>query len=83
MTNSLQKRWTLFLASLLVLSALLVAFRGDKGMAAGRTTWEYKVLDMGPNEADLNRLGSEGWEAVLLIRRGQDPSGEWVFKRPR
>jgi len=65
------------------------------------TTWEYKIVevsggglfggDRGPTEAELNELGSEGWELAASLTESSTglsgrPSGETeslVFKRPR
>jgi hypothetical protein len=40
--------------------------------------WEYKIV---PNcsEGDLNSLGEDGWELVVLTRGGIG----YIFKRPK
>lgn len=43
-------------------------------------TWEYKY-EIGPQETQLQKLGSEGWELCAVTSR---PEGElWIFKRPK
>jgi hypothetical protein len=62
---------------------------GAVGAPAGQA-WEYKIVsqaitDYDPDsaawEAELNRLGSEGWELCTTAVGGRSPTATWVFKR--
>lgn len=46
--------------------------------------WEYKWLDLERDndkaEAQLNELGSQGWEAVSVVAQPPGPKLEWKAK---
>lgn len=44
-------------------------------------TWEYKVVGHTLGETELNRLGSEGWELVIVAGAGS-VNCTMIFKRP-
>lgn len=44
-----------------------------------RLTWEYSVQEY-LQEADLNKIGAEGWELVGVATHGTIPT--FYFKRP-
>lgn len=44
--------------------------------------WEYLILDV-PDQAELNRLGSEGWELIAIAgTQTQYWTVRAFFKRP-
>ena len=43
--------------------------------------WEYKVVGHTLTEAELNRLGREGWELVIITGAGTVHC-TMIFKRP-
>jgi hypothetical protein len=55
--------------------------------AAPARQWEYKFIEGNATEADLNRLGDDGWELVAGIT--ESPTGRihipsrLFFKRPK
>ena len=90
------KRACVLAVSVGVAVGLLVASLGrgpasaqDKPAPAG-PRWEYKVvtkaaLVLPADEAELNRLGDEGWELAAVGARTKDgqPAASFVFKRPK
>jgi hypothetical protein len=61
----------------------------DKPAPAG-PKWQYKVVTkaagvLPAEEAELNRLGDEGWELAAVAARIKDgqPAASFVFKRPK
>ncbi len=50
-----------------------------------KLTWEYKIVtEWNTNEADLNKLGAEGWEFVQYdpgVRGGNASANERYFFR--
>ena len=83
--NSSRKRRALVLACLALLSFVVILHWGNGGKASARATWEYKVLDTSVSERDLNQLGLEGWELVIMNRAHESSQyhGSWIFKRPK
>ena len=65
-----------------VVLALVIGWRADaqQGRFAKPVTWEYRD---GANltVAQLNTLGSEGWELVVVTAYGKDYY--YILKRPR
>ena len=43
--------------------------------------WEYKVVGHTLSEVELNRLGEEGWELVIVAGAGSVHC-TMIFKRP-
>jgi hypothetical protein len=83
--NSAPKHWAVLLACVVIVTFMVILVRNDTGKAYARTSWEYKVLDTTLDERDLNQLGVEGWELVMLVRTDQSlkRGGAWMFKRPK
>ncbi|HEX8722752.1 MAG TPA: DUF4177 domain-containing protein [Pyrinomonadaceae bacterium] len=89
----MRHRW-LWVLGLVMAAALSLVDWGGKAQTPARKTWEYKVViqygvnPMSPSlgEADLNKLGAEGWELVET-RAGSVGPGQvrtdYVFKRVR
>jgi len=57
---------------------------------ASQTVWEYKIVNLSYSgsisvEAQINRLGNEGWELVDVAVKYGDGSadGNYFFKRPK
>lgn len=53
-----------------------------------KPVWEYKVVNSWNNmsEADLNKLGADGWELVQFesgIRHGGNETPRYLFKRAK
>ena len=44
--------------------------------------WEYKVVGHTLSEGELNRLGDEGWELVIVAGAGS-VNCTMIFKRPK
>ncbi len=60
------------------LSARWVSF-----VTSGMVCWEYKIVDISRVDKEvpqLNRLGSDGWEAVGMVSTWG--AREWRFVRP-
>lgn len=57
--------WILSLFAVAVLIIVGWTVYGQKQSATHKTMWEYKILG-GVSEAQLNELGSEGWELVAV-----------------
>jgi hypothetical protein len=78
----------LALLAVLVVGSGSITGRSQKRAATGQI-WEYKILT--PNlmkaadaeENDLNKLGAEGWELVMVRQYGNEHEYEFYFKRPR
>jgi hypothetical protein len=73
-----------FLGSLLLVCLLVWTGRGESSKTS-RPTWEYKVVtSWNTNEAELNKLGVEGWELVQYdpgVRGGNASANERYFFR--
>ena len=74
-----------FLCAIIVLCLLGWTGQGQ-GMRTSRVSWEYKVVYTSyMGEADLNRLGAEGWEYVHFdngVRTGNTNGSQYfLFKR--
>jgi hypothetical protein len=80
----MKKRSYWFLGVLIVLSLFAWTIRAANSTVS-RTTWEYKiVIDWNTGEADLNRLGADGWELVQYdpgVRGGNSSANERYFFR--
>ena len=65
-----------------VLAALCLLGWNSHGQSPkpSRPTWEYKVVGTYMGEAELNKLGSEGWE-LTLYETGERPGGATVGER--
>jgi len=82
--NSSRKRRALILVCLALLSLVVILQWSNGGKASARATWEYKTADKAMDERDLNQLGLEGWELVIMIPAESNRSnGNWIFKRPK
>jgi hypothetical protein len=44
--------------------------------------WEYKLLNVWLSERELNALGAEGWEFVVVTVTPTDRTYVFIFKRP-
>jgi len=70
---------------LLLMCVALVACLVTLGTASyqpNRTTWEYKILP-DPHEAELNKLGAEGWELAGVKDYPYSLNGMAFLKRPK
>jgi hypothetical protein len=66
-----------------------------KASAAAALKWEYKIVFGGSDEAELDKLGEEGWELVATASRvsgggtrngtggGVHSTVQFIFKRPK
>jgi hypothetical protein len=46
--------------------------------------WEYKILKEAPSEAELNKLGAEGWELIVIAGAVSEYYDiRYYFKRPK
>ena len=74
---------------ILLVAVILFCFVGWAGQAQKKVerVWDYKVVAApGLNEKNLNELGSQGWELVLIqpnIQNGTASGGDFYFKRAR
>jgi hypothetical protein len=76
-----------FLCATIILCLLGWTSRGQS-MKPTRLSWEYKVVNTWQmSEADLNRLGAEGWEFVQFdtgVRTGNvSVTAHYLFKRAK
>jgi hypothetical protein len=44
--------------------------------------WEYQVATA-PSPTDLNRLGNDGWELVVVREADERTPSRFIFKRPK
>jgi len=91
---NLQKRATLFIGSILILTLIVSIGWSANSRPAAKIAWEYRVitatnethlLPMYP-ERELNSLGMDGWELAYFIpEEGQAGRlrGTWILKRPK
>ena len=66
-----------------------------KASAATALKWEYKIVFGGSDEAELDKLGEDGWELVATASRvsgggtkngtggGVHSTVQFIFKRPK
>jgi hypothetical protein len=77
------------LLALLALVCIVFGAWVSRGRASSGTVWEYKTVRVSqsagePAQATLNRLGSEGWEAVEMNLHSPDSfDGAYLFKRAK
>ena len=55
------------LVAAIVASVALTSYTNTQAQRSENATverWEYKVVQLSPNDAEYNSLGAEGWELV-------------------
>jgi len=43
--------------------------------------WEYLAIEITTTD-QINKLGSQGWELIVVVRDDDDNKARFIFKRP-